>query len=321
MTRENRNLLINSLVALLFGVVFLFGYNAIIDAQAKNEQLNLYKTYFPTADSFESVTVNQTGLVEKVVIKKGNSIVGYFYVGSGVSTSIPGHGGSSDELRLHVFVKANREIEAIKVDYYEHTSNFVENFLKPDLLLLEGVAVENYLTVDLVGGASAYSMPIVHQILTSISRDLTGNDPIDPIDPYFELFGEYETVTEDTAFTPTAKVLKREIVKNASDVVLGYAYTVSSVRNTGTGSHLSEYIQGQDWELTLLIGVNTDLEFVEFFTVNSDHTGSYYGTHEAYYESLEGVLVDSYDTIDTIAGATASRDHILELLEALKGVL
>lgn len=321
MTRENRNLLINALAAVLFGVIFLFVFNAIVENQSKNEQLNLYKTYFPTADSFESVDVNQTGLTEKVVVKQGSTILGYFYVGSGVSTSIPGHGGSSDELRLHVFIKANRQIEAIVVDYYEHTENFVENYLKPDLLLLEGVIVENYLTVDLVGGASAYSMPIVHQVLTSISRDLTGNDPVDPIDPYFELFGEYASVTEDATFVATSKVLKREIVKDASDAILGYAYTVSSVRNTGSGSNLSDYIQNQDWTLTLLVGVNTDLEFVEFFTVASGHTGSYYASHEAYYESLEGVLVNNYESIDTISGATASRDHILELLAALKGAL
>ncbi|MDG0889377.1 hypothetical protein [Paracholeplasma manati] len=320
MTRENRILLINALSALLVGVIFLFAFSSLISNQEKQIKLSYYQEFFATANKFESVSVNQTSLTEKVKIMKDNTVLGYLYVGSGTSTQIPGHGGSEDELRLHVFVKANREIAKIVVDYYEHTSTYVEGSLKPDLVRLQGSVIENYLSVDLVGGASAYSMPIVHNILSAISRDLTGSNPIvpNPVDPYAEIFGEYASKTEDDTFVPTDKVTKKEIIKDASDNILGYAYTLSSVRNTGSNI---DHHEDENWGLTLLVGVDTTNNIEGIYTLASDHTASFYGLHSTYFTALEGVAVSNYESVDTVSGASFSRGHILELLEALQGVL
>lgn len=320
MTRENRNLILNTLGALLVGIVFLFAFNSLIANQTKQQALSYYQEAFPTANKFETVTVNQTGIVEKVKILKDNVVLGYLYVGYGVTTSIPGHGGSQDELRLHVFVKANREIISIVVDFSEHTESFVDNYLKPDLARLKGAIVEQYLSVDLVGGASAYSMPIVHNILSAISRDLTGANPVvpNPIDPYAELFENYASKSDDTTFTATAVVTKKEVIKDSSDAILGHVYTLTSTKNT---ADIIPFHDDENWNLTLLVGVDTEGKITGIYTVSSDHTGSYYGLHAPYFTALEGVAVSNYESVDTIAGASFSRTHILELLDALQGVL
>lgn len=320
MTRENRLLIINALSALLLGVVFLFAYSTLISNQANQQALSYYQEVFPTANKFESVTINQPSITEKIKLMKDNTVLGYLYVGSGITTQIPGHGGSEDELRLHVFVKANREIAKIIVDYSEHTASFVDGSLKPDLVRLQGAIIENYLSVDLVGGASAYSMPIVHNILSAISRDLTGANPVEPnpVDPYAEIFGAYASKMEDGTFVPTDKVTKKEIIKDASDNIIGYAYTLSSVRNTGSNV---DHHEDENWALTLLVGVDTTNNIEGIYTLASDHTNSFYGLHSTYFTALEGVAVSNYESVDTVSGASFSRGHILELLEALQGVL
>lgn len=324
MTRENRNLIINTLSAVLFAFVFLFAYSAVMNAQTRSERIAMFKTYFPSADNLEVLKVNQTGLDQKIAIKRGNMTIGYFYEGSGTTTSIPGHQGSKDKLVIHVYVRSDRQVMNVSVSYSEHTADYVDGFLKPDLALIKNVMIENYLSIDLVGGASAFSMPIVHNILAAISRDLTGANPnpADPADPIKEVFGEYGSASVDATFTPNDKVIKKEIVKDASDAIIGYAYTLSSIKNTGNAVEGSEQ---QNWGLTLMVGVDLEGEIVGIYTIDTDHTNSssYYGKSQNYYNNLKGVAVSNYQSvsIDVLSGASFSRSHILELLTALQEVL
>lgn len=319
MTRENRNLIINALSAILFGVVFLFGFNAVMDAQAKNERLTMLQTYFPAADGFEVVKEGQTELTEKVVVKRGAMTIGYYYQGEASVIVTPMDATTPKKLVVQVFVRNDLQVLNVSVVYSEHTPDYVDGYLVPDLALIKNVMIQDYLSVDLVGGASTFSMPIVHGIMAAISRDLTGLEPnpAEGPDPIEEVFGTYGSATVDSTFTPNAIVVKKEIVKNASDVIIGYAYTLTSTKNTGNAVSGNE---NENWDLTLMVGVGTDGKIIGVYTIESDHTPSFYGRHNVYFTSLEGLDSKTFP-VDTVTGASFSRSHINELLDALKGVL
>lgn len=319
MTRENRNLIINALSAVLLGVVFLFGYSTVMDLQTKNQNVSMLKTVFTTANSYEVVKENQTELTSKWLVKQGSTTIGYYYEGEGTAIITPMDPTTPMKLVIQVFVRSDKQVINVSVKYSEHTENYINDYLKPDLARIKNVQIQDYLSIDLAGGASTFSMPIVHNILAAVSRDLTGANPNPAVtvDPIEEIFGEYGTATVDSTFVATDKVIKKEIVKNATDVVIGYAYTLSSTRNTGSNV---DHHEDENWKLTLMVGVDLAGKIVSVYTVESDHTSSFYGSHQTYFTSIEGLDAKTIP-VDTVTGASFSRSHINELLDALKGVL
>ena len=69
--------------------------------------------------------------------------------------------------------------------------SFVEKVL-PFLSSLNNTNIVNFLNVDDIGGASAYTMPVVHK-LTAVTKDVLNKEPNEmiPNDPYILVFGEY----------------------------------------------------------------------------------------------------------------------------------
>lgn len=310
MTRENKWLIINAFIFVLVGVLFLFGYNMY------KEQLvvNQYKEYIPTVTSLKEEKVEDSIIQKKITLKNGSEVVGYAYVGSDFAEGIPATDGGPKELRIQVVTDNSGVIKKVFVEYSEHTPDYVK-YVEQYFEALSGTAIIDYKKVDEVAGASAKSMPIVREILTEATKLITGKEPNpkELPDPYKDIFENYESYEVDSTFTATDKVTKKEIVKDASDVILGYAFTV-----TGTVDDIP-YHDGPA-RITLLVGIDTSGKIVGLQTLLSEHTSSYYDMHTPYFDNLSGVAIDSYETVDTISGATLSLNLIKQLLDAVKAV-
>ena len=72
--------------------------------------------------------------------------------------------------------------------------------------------------------------------------------------------------------------------------------------------------------LLYLLGVDAEGVILGVYTLESNHTPGFYWRHYPYFESLVGVNISTFDSVDTIAGATISLGLIQELLNAVKAV-
>jgi hypothetical protein len=107
-------------------------------------------------------------------------------------------------------------------------------------------SIAPYNAADLTAGVTATdstgSIKAIIQKAIDIHYDLIVDDPL------VTIYGEGYVISDDTTFVPTTLVVNREIVKNASNVDLGYVYTL-----TGAG----DYDNGQE----LVIGHTVTLKF------------------------------------------------------------
>ncbi|MDD4203600.1 MAG: FMN-binding protein [Acholeplasmataceae bacterium] len=69
------------------------------------------------------------------------------------------------------------------------------------------------------------------------------------------------------------------------------------------------------------VGVDAEGVILGVYTLESNHTPGFYWRLYPYFESLVGVNISTFDSVDTIAGATISLGLIQELLNAVKAVV
>lgn len=295
----------------------------IIEENARKAELKAYAALFPGLDEATKLDVELQGTIYEVLqVKDGGQVVGYLYKGRLTNSY-----GVIDQL---VGIKSNGEIAGIQFLNLDQTPS-MKPAIETNAAVFKGLNANNINLTNLIvfsssanvydtAAGSSFGSTTMRTILRDAINQFKNEGPV-VADPYQDIFGPYASKENDSTFTATDKVTKREIIKDASNNILGYAYTLTSVKNTGTGSNLTEYIQDQDWSLTLLVGVDADDEFLGIEIISSQHTAFYIEKHLPYFESLKGQAVATYNTVDTIAGASASLAHIQELLNALQGVL
>jgi Na+-translocating ferredoxin:NAD+ oxidoreductase subunit G len=319
-----------ALVLTLIGIVcgILIGLSNQITAPiiAENErkaELKAYSALFPGLDEANKITVTLQGTIYEVLeVKDGGQTVGYIYKGRLTNSY-----GVIDQL---VGIKKNGEITGIQFLNLDQTPS-MKPAIETNALVFKGLNANDINLTNLVvfssnanvydtAAGSSFGSTTMRTILRDAINQFKNAGPV-VVDPYQDIFGAYATKENDASFTATDKVTKREIIKDASNNVIGYAYTLTSIKNTGTGSNLTEYIKDQDWNLSLLVGVNASNQFLGIEILSSQHTKTFIEMHLPYFESLKGVSVATYNSVDTISGASASLAHIQELLNALQGVL
>ncbi|MCK9493641.1 MAG: FMN-binding protein, partial [Acholeplasmataceae bacterium] len=242
-------------------------------------------------------------LTKREIVKKANdTMVGFAYTASGTVTGIPDHDGPA-RVTLLVGVDLSGNILGIETLESEHTPDYY-NLHNPYFDNLSGVSIDSYETVDTVSGATL-SRNLIKQLLTVVQA---------AENPYVKVFGSDTTKAVDDSFTVTETVTSKEIIKDAADTVIGYAYTATG---TATG------IPGHDnpERVTLLIGIDVDGKILGVYTLELNHTPGFYWKHYTYFQSLVGTELQTYESVDTIGGATISRDLIQELLNAVKAVV
>ncbi|HHT39618.1 MAG TPA: hypothetical protein GX001_04015 [Acholeplasmataceae bacterium] len=316
MSKENRSLIINLGVFLLIGIIFLIS----ISQYNKAKQLKAYKEYFSEATNLKKKSLDEKPLTEEITIYKGKNVIGYVYVGLDYAEDIPGHEHLS-LLKLEVVVDNNKKIIEVVVLEHEHTPSCftkVEEYLPT----LKGVILSDYRDVDEVAGASEFSMPIVRDILNKVTVLQTGKEPNPPTekDPdvlYKEIYDGFDSREEDETFEATDLVIKKEVIKDEDEEVIGYAYTLQGT----TKEFLDKDYKKEYGELTLLVGLDLDNKVVGIRTVETTHTGVYYNKYQEEYDELVGVELVGDVNVDLVAGSTVSGNSIQELIDALKEVI
>lgn len=320
-----------ALVLTLIGIAcgLLIGFSnsitaPIIEENARKAELKAYEALFPGLDEANKMTeVTLIGSIYEVLqVKDGGQVTGYLYKGKLTNSY-----GAVDQL---VGIKANGEIAGVQFLNLDQTAS-MKPAIETNATYYKGKNVSSIDLTKLVvfssgsneydtAAGSSYGSTAMRTIIRDAIQMFSGAAPV-VLSPYESIFGEGAVNTVDNSFVATDKVTKKEEVKDASNNVIGYAYTLTSIKNTGTGSNLTEYIQDQDWGLSLLVGVDAEGKFLGVYILESDHTKNFIEKHLPYFESLVGTEVATYGDIDTISGASASLAHIQELLTALQGVL
>lgn len=179
-------------------------------------------------------------------------------------------------------------------------------------------SIPSYDAADITAGATATdstsSIKALIQKAIDIHYDLIVDDPL------VTIYGEGYVISNDTTFVPTTNVTKREIVKNASNVDIGYVYTL-----TGTG----DYDNGQELvsghSITLQVAFNVDDEVLGV-VIPEDLYGHTSGARQAkiqsYVDLLVGKTVSEFVATlnggaDLVANVTYTKDLVDILIDAL----
>jgi transcriptional regulator of nitric oxide reductase len=296
MSRENRGLLINFGILLVVSISFILGYGILYKNLDKKDALKEYQVYFSEATDFTEVSVDSTIISKKVEIKKGSDVIGYYFVGSEYAEGIPGHDGK-DELRISVVVDKSGKFINIQTEYSEHTENFVSK-LNTFYNNAKNQNIADFKNIDGEAGASAYSMPVVDKVLTEIAKNLEITvKPMVPKDPYVLVFGDYERKELDAEFVADDVLLSRELIYNDLNQVIGIAYVGTGIANG------IPYHDGPA-KLDLLVGLSIDGKILGTTILEHEHTQSFVDKILPYFTNLVDVSIDSFETVDLVAGAS-----------------
>lgn len=315
-----------TLVLTLIGIIcgILIGVSNEITAPviAKNKakaELVAYSALFPGLDSADVITVDLQGTIYEVrEVKKAGSVAGYLYKGKQTN--------SYGVVDILVGIDKDGRFTGIEFLNLDQTAS-MKPAIETNARYYKGKLVTEINLNDLIGFSSgtnpydsatgsSFGSTSMRTVIKDAIAVFSGSKPV-VVDHYKDIYG-VEVVKTEEAITKD-KVTKKEMIKDSEGTLLGYAYTLSSVKNTGTAV---DYNEDKDWGMTLLVGLDENNVIVGIIVTNTDHTAGFYKKHNAYLTGLIGTNIAAYeDVANTIAGASFSRGHMLELLEALKGAL
>jgi len=314
MSKENRWLIINAAILAMVGLLVTLLVGFYINNQEKKGYIEQYQTYISDVSDYKTQKLKNKYLTQKItLLDKNKKEVGFAYVGEDSVTGIPGTDGKRI-LRIQLVVE-NDLIKGAFVDYSEHTPEFIE-YVEDYFKDLPGTELIDYRNVDEVAGASEFSMPIVRAVIDAATLLHTEKEPNPKITetPYETLFGEGAVAEVDASFTPTELVTKKEIVKDDTGNILGYAYTA-------TGNADEDIPRKGKAPITILVGIDSlgKAKGVVVLDVQHTNTPIYFGNYYAEFDKLPGKdLADL--AVDVIGGASISGRLINVLLDAVKAV-
>jgi electron transport complex protein RnfG len=302
--------LVLTLIGLLCGAVIgLTNYITapIIKKNAEKRAQEAYKSFFSDLDDITEHELEGSSVYVYIEIKEGSNLLGYVFKAKG--------NNQRGVIDLAAAYDTSGKLVGIKILESEHTAGFYDQYIDSANNTLVGLDKET-LVLDNIAGVTQ-SGDLLKTLLKDIHTEVGKHiEVVSEVDLYKELFEDKETVEEDTSFTATEKVTKKETVKDVNGNVLGYVYTLHGTSTTP----LHDYDESGSNYITLLVGVDGDNKIVGVKVLKTDHTSTYLNEHNVYFDSLVGVLV-SEAPVDDVADATVSRGIIRELIDALKAVL
>ena len=307
--------LVLTLVGLLCGAVIgaaNFITEPIIKRNAELRAQKAYKSFFEDLDDMEEHEIESGSVYVYIKIKKGDQLLGYVFKAKGTN--------QRGLLDLGVAYDTEGKIVGIKILETENTAGFYDQYIDDKNNTLVGIRTDDALTVDKIGGVTQTG-ELLNKLLADINT--ASKEYVKPaveVDPYLELFENKETVEEDTAFTKTDAVTKKEIVKDAEGTVLGHVYTVVDSTSKDPKSNLKEIPYTGEGKLEYLIGLDLENNIVGMYKVVNNHSGSYFNKYETALAALIGQPA-SDASLDNIADSTISGNALNRILEALKAVL
>jgi hypothetical protein len=179
-------------------------------------------------------------------------------------------------------------------------------------------SIAPYDAADLTAGVTATdstgSIKAIIQKAIDIHYDLIVDDP------FVTIYGEGYVISNDTTFVPSSLVVKREIVKNASNVDIGYVYTLTGAGDYDNGQEL---VVGHTITLKFAFDVDDILLGVVIPEELYGHTaGNRLTKIQSYVNLLVGKNATEFDAAlanpgDIVSGVTYTKDLVDILIDAL----
>jgi len=179
-------------------------------------------------------------------------------------------------------------------------------------------SIAPYDAADLTAGVTATdstgSIKAIIQKAIDIHYDLIVDDP------FVTIYGEGYVISNDTTFVPSSLVVKREIVKNASNVDIGYVYTLTGAGDYDNGQEL---VVGHTVTLKFAFDVDDILRGVIIPEELYGHTaGNRLTKIQNYVNLLVGKNASEFDAAlanpgDIVSGVTYTKDLVDILIDAL----
>ena len=200
----------------------------------------------------------------------------------------------------------------------------VDQSIKPNetkqyILKHVGKNINDKAAIDAIAGpTTADSVDTTDEIITEIAK-LHSGEAIDELSPLEEIFGEGATVETDATFTPDETVLAKNIVSLDGENV-GFVYKI-----IGFGPAIDPTDEAKS--ITLEFALNNEGVLVGYI-INKDlynHTWSYRRNVITFLDNLitekTNVADFEFTDIDAETGSTNTTKVVIEMLEALKGVV
>lgn len=249
-------------------------------------------------------TPTEVLLSKEFVYNELNQVIGVAYVGTGKAV-LHDYDETQRTFNLIVGLDLSGKFLGFAPFEHEHTPAYV-SYLDPYFARLTEVNVADYAGVDaVVSPTAARTMSVVQPILAAIKAEFK------PIASYGSVFGTYSQLVDDVDFEPTTTIVKRQLVLNSLNQVIGYAYFL-----TGTKA-LHDYDETLK-RFNFMLGVGLDGNILGTAILENEHTTSYVTNLLPYLESLKGVNVNSYTDVDDVAGATMTLSVIKAALAEVK---
>jgi len=179
-------------------------------------------------------------------------------------------------------------------------------------------SIPSFDAADLTAGVTATdstsSIKAIIQKAIDIHFDLIIDDPL------VTIYGEGYVITEDTTFVPSVLVKKREIVKNASNVDIGYVYTLTGIGDYDNGQ---EIVTGHSITLKFAFNVDDEVLGVIIPVELYGHTaGNRLTKIQNYVNILVGKTASEFAAAltnpgDIVSGVTYTKDLVDILIDAL----
>ena len=185
---------------------------------------------------------------------------------------------------------------------------------------LEVADLPNVNVADLDAGMTASASTSTIRSLMKQVVNLHYDIQEGPADFFGEIYGVDYVREVDQTFTATESVIGKEIVKNATNVILGAIYQLN-----GTAIFNSE--ESESGAITIYVGLdnNNDILGIEIPLETYNHTTSdfYYGGTVSFAALLEGLNVSdvSVDGPDLITGPSNSKHLVIDLIDALNTIV
>lgn len=211
--------------------------------------------------------------------------------------------------------------QVITLNQSDWTVKGIQNYIYEKYNGILYTAVENipaYDAADITAGVTATDSTNGIQAIIQKAIDIHYDLIVD--DPLIAVYGEGYVKENDSSFVPSTYITKREIIKNASNVELGYIYTLTGTGNYDNGE---EIVTGHS--ITLIFAFDT-ADSVLAVVIPEDlygHTGGSRLTKiQSYADLLIGSTVDQFDTVlsnpgDIVSGVTYTKDLVDILVDAL----
>lgn len=303
-----------TVVAIVCGLM-IGGMNAItapiIKRNTDEAEKRAYQEVLPEGQKFDELALVEgvPASIQGVVVGTDNSgnVVGYIYTANGSNQ----HGTIS----IVISVDASGEILGASILSINQTKGIDDT--RNNLQSFVGTQIGSTNPIgDIVSGVTN-SLNTVKGLLVDISvahgllADL-------PADPYTETYGEGHTLEDDATFIATTQITGKKIVKDSSNAVIGYVYSL-----TGIGDYYNDYSE----ETVSGKGISLEVLFDESYVVLDvlvpeqlyEHTIGYRTHIVNYVATFVGKSPADFITTmtDPVAGASYTGDLVNILLNAL----